>query len=171
MTLLWVTGARISEVLALTPNHFRTLSTDDFGVTLQTLKKRGRPRTRLRGESLQRFVPILDLNAQQRIINYLEMSRGRASERLFTMSRQSVDNHIKAACRLAGFDWIKASAHTFRHSFAIHLLIHARPLKFISKMLGHSSIQYTEIYTNVLTSDMDHFFEGIEFCSLEYSLR
>jgi site-specific recombinase XerD len=55
------------------------------------------------------------------------------------------------------------SAHTFRHSFAIHLLLHGRPLKYVSQLLGHRSVDSTEIYTNVLTIDGGHFLEGVEF--------
>jgi site-specific recombinase XerD len=55
------------------------------------------------------------------------------------------------------------SAKTLRHSFAVHCLLHGRPLKYISKLLGHRSYKSTEIYTNVLTIDGSHLMEGIEF--------
>ncbi len=41
----------------------------------------------------------------------------------------------------------------FQHGFAIHLLLHGRPLKIVSQLLGHKSIESTYIYTNVLTAD------------------
>ncbi|WP_228705896.1 tyrosine-type recombinase/integrase [Marinobacter sp. es.048] len=53
--------------------------------------------------------------------------------------------------------------HTFRHSFTVHLLLHGRPLKFVSQLLGHRSVESTEVHTNVLTFDGAHLLEGVEF--------
>ena len=79
------------------------------------------------------------------------------------MSRATVNRHIKAAVERVGGAPFSISAHTFRHSFAVHLLLHACPLKILSQLLGHKSIDSTEIYTNVLTIDGGHFLEGVEF--------
>lgn len=49
-----------------------------------------------------------------------------------------------------------------RHSFAIHLLLHGRPLKIVTQLLGHKWIESTEIYTNGLTADGGHFLDGME---------
>lgn len=38
-----------------------------------------------------------------------------------------------------------------------------RPLKFVSQLLGHRSVESTEVYTNVLTFDGAHFLEGVDF--------
>lgn len=57
----------------------------------------------------------------------------------------------------------RISCHTFRHSFAVHLLLHGRPLKVVSQLLGHRSVDSTEIYTNVLTVDAAHFLDGVDF--------
>ncbi len=79
------------------------------------------------------------------------------------MARQTVNRHIDALVEWVGGMPISISAHTFRHSFAIHLLLHGRPLKYVSQLLGHKSIDSTEIYTNVLTIDGGHFLEGVDF--------
>ena len=73
------------------------------------------------------------------------------------MSRQ-----ITTAVRRSGIEK-RATSHTFRHSFAVHLLLHARPLKIIGQLLGHRSIQSTEVYTHVLTVDAGHFLDGVDF--------
>ena len=79
------------------------------------------------------------------------------------MSRQTVGRHIKALVERVGGAPFPITPHTFRHSFAIHLLLHGRPLKYVAQLLGHKSIDSTEIYTNVLTVDGGHFLKGINF--------
>lgn len=162
MDLMWSTGARISEVLALTPERF-VFDRYDHMVILDTLKKRGRPKRTALQRSPKRFVPICEPDLINRISTYLYMNKFKKGERIFTMARQTVNRHIKAAVDKAGGAPFPISCHTFRHSFAIHLLLHGRPLKYVSQLLGHSSVKSTEIYTNVLTVDGSHFMEGIDF--------
>jgi len=163
LDLMWSTGARISEVLALTPASF-DFDGYEFTVRLKTLKQRpGRPSKASLQRSSTRFVPILDLRLQDQIQSYLYKGRFRKTDRIFTMSRHTVHRHIKRLVdELGGYDY-PVSCHTFRHSFAVHLLLHGRPLKIISKLLGHRSTESTEIYTNVLTVDGGHFLEGVDF--------
>lgn len=68
-------------------------------------------------------------------------------------SRSSVNQIIKRACRDAGITK-NVTAHTFRHSFATHLLEQGTDLRYIQSLLGHSSPKTTEIYTRVSTSSL-----------------
>lgn len=64
------------------------------------------------------------------------------------LSRVSVFNMIKKQSLLAGVRK-EISPHTFRHSFATHLIENGADLRVVQEMLGHESILTTEIYTHI----------------------
>ncbi len=67
------------------------------------------------------------------------------------ISRVSVFNLVKKSAKFAGIQK-NISPHTFRHSFATHLVEGGADLRAVQEMLGHESIITTEIYTH-LNSD------------------
>lgn len=69
------------------------------------------------------------------------------------LSRISVFHNIKEYAQLAGIHK-NISPHTFRHSFATHLLEGGANLRAIQAMLGHEGISTTEIYMHVNTSHL-----------------
>jgi integrase/recombinase XerD len=111
-----------------------------------------------------RFVPLADYTATL-LLNYISEIRSkiRVSKRyedtLFlnsrgtSMSRVIVFLIIKELTDKAGVSK-KISPHTFRHSFATHLLQNGADLRYIQEMLGHSSITSTEIYTHLKTEEL-----------------
>ena len=111
-----------------------------------------------------RFVPLADYTADF-IKNYINNIRSKQkinpkhSDILFLnsrgaqISRQMVFLIIKDIVRKAGIQK-NISPHTFRHSFATHLLQNGADLRFIQEMLGHSSITTTEIYTHLNTEEL-----------------
>ena len=146
LELLYATGARISEAVAL--------NVDDVldGDVVRLFGKGGK----------QRVVPVGSY-AQAAIAAYLVRvrpvfsARGLATPALFLgvrgqrMSRQNAWLIIRAAAERAklGFE---ISPHTFRHSFATHLLSGGADVRVVQELLGHSSVSTTQIYT-LVTAD------------------
>lgn len=107
----------------------------------------------------QRLVP-LGKAAIQEIDNYFKSFRNHITPKkgntdfLFLnrrgskLTRVMVFNIVKDACSQAGIQKT-VSPHTFRHSFATHLIEGGADLRVVQEMLGHESITTTEIYTHL----------------------
>ncbi len=62
----------------------------------------------------------------------------------------SVSKAIKRAIRSAGVEKPTASAHTFRHSFATHLLQNNYDIRTVQELMGHKDVRVTMIYTHII---------------------
>ncbi|MCT1683864.1 site-specific tyrosine recombinase XerD [Corynebacterium appendicis] len=147
LEVLYATGARISELLALV--------VDDVAETRDFIKVTGK------GDK-QRIVPVGGA-AQRALEAYLVRGRpalttGKShavflNKRGGALSRQSSWTIIKDAASRAGLD--KAiSPHTMRHSFATHLLEGGADVRTVQELLGHASVTTTQIYTHVTPENL-----------------
>ncbi|MEZ4779274.1 MAG: site-specific tyrosine recombinase XerD [Flavobacteriaceae bacterium] len=117
----------------------------------------------------ERFVPIADSTIKY-ITIYLKEIRvhqsisEKAKDTVFLnrrgkpLTRAMVFTIIKDLTEKAGIHKT-VSPHTFRHSFATHLLENGADLRAIQQMLGHASITTTEIYTHI---DKSHLAKVVE---------
>lgn len=147
---LYATGARVSEVLALTVDD-AARAMDNDGVMAVTGKG-----------NKQRIVP-LGTHAKEAIEAYLVRARpafanGKSHALLLNtrggaLSRQSAWTVIKQAAQRAGIDK-DVSPHTLRHSFATHLLEGGADVRSVQELLGHASVTTTQIYTHVTADNL-----------------
>jgi len=142
LELLYATGLRVSELLALRPG--------DFNFQYKFLRTVGK------GDK-ERMVPFHD-QAEQAVKEYAEQARPALisktnCEFLFvnrfgrSLSRMGFWKILRKYGLLAGIT-SKLSPHTLRHSFATHLLANGVDLRVLQQLLGHASINTTEIYTH-----------------------
>jgi integrase/recombinase XerD len=146
LELLYATGARISEAV--------DLNVDDIidGDVVRLFGKGGK----------QRIVPVGSF-AREALDAYLVRARpifavrGPSTPALFLgargqrVSRQNAWLILRAVAERANLG-LDISPHTFRHSFATHLLAGGADVRVVQELLGHSSVATTQIYT-LVTAD------------------
>ena len=145
LEILYGCGLRVSEACGLLISH----------VYLQE----GFVRVVGKGDK-ERLVPLGEVAADA-FRAYLDV-RPQAAEPAFDdvaflnkngrpLSRVAIFNLVKKQALLAGVRK-EISPHTFRHSFATHLIENGADLRVVQEMLGHESILTTEIYTHIDTA-------------------
>lgn len=151
LELMYASGLRVSELVSLPENCINFDRRQVF----------------VRGKGgKERVVPVAPA-AIQAVFDYLEqrdcfICEGRRSIWLFPskssrsghISRDTFFKRLKELAVKAGIYPSRVTPHVLRHSFATHLLNHNADLRSVQKMLGHESINTTEIYTHILSDKL-----------------
>lgn len=74
--------------------------------------------------------------------------------RNWTIADRTVHSWLNEAVELARADVVAVPPHTFRHSYAMHMLYAGIPLKVLQSLMGHRSTSSTEVYTKVFALDV-----------------
>jgi len=141
---LYATGMRVSELIGLKQSQLL------FEEELVIVYGKG---------SKERLVPIGRsavkwVRRYQNGIRVALASKGKSRDTLFlnarggALSRMAIWNIISRYAKSAGITK-KVHPHTFRHSFATHLLEGGADLRAVQEMLGHADISTTQIYTHI----------------------
>jgi integrase/recombinase XerD len=143
LELLYACGLRVSELVGL--------DTDRVDLGGQQVRVIGKG-------NKERRVPMGD-EARERLHRYRsgprsEWTAGKPTEAVFVgrrgrrMSREAVWSLVKRWTAVAGVRE-RVTPHTFRHSFATHLLEGGADLRVVQALLGHASISTTQLYTHL----------------------
>jgi integrase/recombinase XerD len=145
LELLYATGARVSEIA--------NLQLEDIDWDEEYVKLFGKG-------SKTRVVPV-GKKALIEVKNYITNGRWQFLKKnkplknvLFVnaygekMSRYSIYNVIKEAAKKVNLEKV-ISPHTFRHSFATHLILGGADTRIVQELLGHESLSTTQIYTKI----------------------
>jgi len=140
-TLAW-SGARISEVLALTPSRF---DLELNSVTLLTLKRR---------KVVMRVVPLPPALVAELDSKFgLRRAQGQpeyAHQRLWPFHRVTGWRLVKSMMDTAGVAGQQARPHGLRHGFGVGALQAGVPLTLLKRWMGHARLSTTEIYLDVI---------------------
>lgn len=145
LEFLYATGARVSEATGL---RLSQLFLKDGLVKLfgKGSKERIVPIGKIARTAMDTYLskvrPLFIRTGKRTDAVFLNQERGTA------LSRMSVWNLVREYALSAKIEK-QLSPHTFRHSFATHLIEGGADLRMVQEMLGHADISTTEIYTHV----------------------
>ncbi|CAK0754101.1 Tyrosine recombinase XerD [Azospirillaceae bacterium] len=149
LEILYGGGLRVSELVEL---PLRAVSRDKRFLIVRGKgnKERLVPLSDPARKALEAWLPhradYVTPEREKRHGSYLFPSRSAAEGHL---TRQRFGQILKELALEAGLDPDRVSPHVLRHAFATHLIDHGADLRSVQKMLGHSDISTTEIYTHV----------------------
>ena len=153
--ILLDTGCRISEALTL------RVCDVDMDNMLVTLDGKGRK---------QRIVPF-SFELRKVLFRYIaEFNRKPdslllASRNETQLGRRVMLRDVKRVCKRLGFDPPARTLHSFRHSFAVNYLRRGGSVFHLQKVLGHSTLEMTRRYANLVTADLQAVHERVSLLS------
>lgn len=142
LTLAW-SGARISEVLAISPV---AIDVESGVIAIETLKRRRRGIVRqvpLPQSLLANLDRLFGLSAARRDPEL-------ANERIWRFSRTTAWRYVKQVMATAGITGTPAMPKGLRHGFGVRAFQSNVPPHLVQRWLGHASLRTTAIYGNVI---------------------
>ena len=115
----------------------------------------------MRGKGEKVRVVFISPTAKEAMRNYLK-ARNDMEEALFVDGRpnnlhritpRDIQRHLKKYVALAGITSV-VTPHTLRHAFATDLLSNGADIRSVQQLLGHASINTTQIYTHITDSHL-----------------
>ncbi len=143
--VLWRTGVRLNELINIKPYDIEWANQ----VVNITKAKRGK----------QRRV-LLDEKTLEMLSDYISEQDTQDSEPVFGLKHRQIENIVKKYGKMIGVD---IHPHTLRHSFAIHLVRSGMDLRRLQLLLGHSSLNMTQIYLQFKDDDIREIYQKIDF--------
>lgn len=143
---LYACGLRVSELVELKLSNFFH-EEEYIKVTGKGNKERIVP---MGAEAIQQNLYYLEHYRSHQVIKEASADHFYLNRRGAHLSRVMIFNIIKSCAEKAGIKK-NVSPHTFRHSFATHLVEGGADLRAVQDMLGHVSITTTELYTHMST--------------------
>ena len=143
LEVLYSTGLRISELLNLKISQVANIK-DKLYINGKGDKQRLVIFNKSALDLLKKWINLMNKNNKNKN-SYLFENINNDN----VVTRQQIYKDLKKLAFLTNTDLEKLSPHSIRHSFATHMLNRGADLRSIQKLLGHSDISTTEIYTHV----------------------
>tara|TARA_B100000315_G_scaffold70288_1_gene64158 strand:- start:413 stop:916 length:504 start_codon:yes stop_codon:yes gene_type:complete len=157
---LYSTGIRVSELVNLDDGDI-----DSFGGMIKVTGKGKKERIVPIGSHAIKAIEAYVNSKSQRKKEEKEKARQKnRKDPLFLnkygnrLTARSVARTLDKYLKMSGINLL-TSPHTFRHSFATHLLDKGADLRSVQELLGHSNLSTTQIYTHVTTERLKAVYE------------
>ena len=150
LVLLYASGLRISEALSITKKHLNNLT----------------------------YIKIISKGNRERIVPWIDIAKNLIAQYLLKLPYEIQENDLifrgkngkplqpavfnRELIKLRRFYGLPEHlrSHSFRHSFATHLLENGSDLRSIQELLGHKSLSTTQIYTKVNSKHLEHVYNN-----------
>jgi len=149
---LYSTGIRVSELVNLDDGDI-----DFFGGMIKVTGKGKKERiVPIGSHAIKAIKEYLDSRSQRKKDEKKKTSQASGNKPLFLnkygnrLTARSVARTLDKYLKKSGINLL-TSPHTFRHSFATHLLDKGADLRSVQELLGHSNLSTTQVYTHVTT--------------------
>jgi len=146
LKVLWESGLRVSELAALTPGDL-----EPHNQVINVINGKGNKSRRA----------YIDSSTMELLCSYISDTNIPEDCVIFGVKTNQMRNIVKRYGALAGIDGLHP--HTFRHSYAIHLIRNGVDVRRLQQLLGHSNIQTTTIYLQFRDQDLRDVYNTVDF--------